>query len=411
MDKFMDNPWFLKGVALILALLLFSSVTNGDGSEPKEEYVRANQQQETIKNIPVNSYFDTENFVVSGVPESVDVTIEGPKSIVQSTVSLKNFEVFVDLTDAKIGTQKVKIEVKEISDKLKVTIKPSTAKVTVQEKITKEFKVEAEFNKNLLDEGFTAGDPVVEPNKVEITGAKGDIEKISFVKATVDVAGPIEGTITKNSKVVAFDQQMNKLNVKIEPETVKVIIPIKNTNKTVPISVIQKGTAQSGILIDSVNLDIKEANISGKEEVIKATENVRVEVDISNITEDTVLTLPVIIPDGITSVTPDVVKATIKIKKEEQKTISNVSIKTEGLGELYDFIFRNPLSGKVSISVQGTNEEIRALTAEDFNVSVNLSNLNEGDHEVQITASGPNNIKMKLDQEQVLVSIVKKDEV
>ncbi|WP_318506208.1 YbbR-like domain-containing protein [Bacillus sp. T3] len=305
MDKFMDNPWFLKGVALILAILLFSTVSNSDGNQSKEEYVPANQQVETIKNIPVNSYFDTENFVVSGVPESVDVTIEGPKSIVQSTVSLKNFEVYMDLTDAKIGTQTVKIEVKDISDKLKVTIKPSTAKVTVQEKITKEFKVDAEFNQNLLEDGYISGDPVVEPKKVKITGAKSEIEKISFVKATVDVEGPIEETFTKNAKVVAFDQQMNKLDVTIAPETVKVTIPIKNTSKTVPINVVQKGTAQAGIVIDSISLDTKEAKINGKEDVVKATESVRVEVDISNITEETELTLPVIIPDGITSVTPE----------------------------------------------------------------------------------------------------------
>lgn len=407
----MDNPWFLKGVALILAILLFSSVSNSDGSESKEEYVPANQQEETIKNMPVNSYFDTENFVVSGVPESVDVTIEGPKSIVQSTVALKNFEVYMDLTDAKIGTQKVKIEVKDISDKLKVTIKPSSAKVTVQEKISKEFKVEAEFNQNLLEDGYTSGDPVVEPNKVKITGAKGEIEKISFVKATVDLEGPIEETFTKNAKVVAFDQQMNKLNVTIEPETVKVTIPIKNTSKTVPINVVQKGTAQSGIVIDSISLDTKEAKINGKEEVVKATESVRVEVDISNITEETELTLPVIIPDGITSVTPDVVKATIKISKQEQKTISNVSIKTEGLADLYDLVFKNPSSGKISISVQGTVDEISPLTADDFNLSVNLTDLNEGDHEVQIISSGPSNVKMKLEQDRVLVSIIKKDEV
>jgi YbbR domain-containing protein len=410
MDKFMDNPWFMKGVALILSLLLFSSVSDGSGNESKEKNVPANQQEETIKDVPVNSYFDTENFVVSGVPESVDVTIEGPKSIVQSTVSLKNFEVFVDLTDAKIGTQKVKLEVKEISDKLTVTIKPSSANVTVQEKITKEFKVEAEFNQNLLDEGYVAENPVVEPEKVEVTGAKGEVEKISYVKATVDVEGPIEGTITKNSKVIAFDQQLNKLDVTIKPESVKVTVPIKNSNKTVPISVIQKGTAQNGILIDSIILDNKEAKISGKEDVIKATDSVRVEVDISSITEDTVISLPVIVPDGITKVTPDVVKATIKVNKQEQKTISNVSIKTEGLNAIYDIFFKDPASGKISLSVLGPSEVIKNLTAADISISLNLSNLQEGDHEVPIVASGPNNVTLRLEKERAAISIIKKGE-
>lgn len=410
MDKFMDNPWFMKGVALVLSLLLFSSVSDGQGNEAKEKNVPANQQEDTIENVPVNSYFDTENFVVSGVPESVDVTIEGPKSIVQTTVSLKNFEVFVDMTDAKIGTQTVKLEVKNISDKLDVTIKPATAKVTLQEKITKEFKVEAEFNQNLLDEGYTSQEPVVEPNTVEITGAKSDIEKISYVKATVDVDGPIEETITKNARVLAFDQQLNKLDVTIKPDIVKVTVPIKNTNKTIPINIVQKGTLPNGIAIDSIILDSKEVKISGNEEVVKETESARVEVDLSKITENTVISIPVIVPEGITKVTPDVVKATIQVSKQEQKTISGASIKTEGLLEGYDIHFIDPENGKISFVVIGSSETIKPLTESDFRIFLNVTNLGEGNHEVPIAASGPNNVTLKLDKERAKISIIKKNE-
>jgi YbbR domain-containing protein len=409
MDKLMDNPWFLKGVALVLAFLLFSSVPDGGGNKSTDENVPASQKVETIEDVPVKSYFDTENFVVSGVPNTVKLTIQGPKSIVQTAKSIKDFEVYVDLTDAKIGKQKVKIKVKNISDKLKVTVNPATANVSVQEKVTKEFKVEAEYNRNLLDEGYIADPPVVQPNKVKITGAKGDIEKINYVKATVDVKGPIQETIVKQAQVLVLDQQLNKLNVTIEPATVKVTIPVKNSNKSVPIHVIQTGTAQNGISIDDITLDIKEAKITGKDDVVKATESVRVEVDISKITEDTVVTVPVIVPDGVTKVTPEVVKATIKVKKEEQKTISNVSIKPEGLGALYDLIFKNPSSGKIYLSVSGPSEVVEPLTASDFEVSVNITNLTEGDHEVPISTNGPNNVTVKLERETATVSIVKKE--
>lgn len=410
MDKFMDNPWFMKGVALVLALLLFSTVSDGQGNEAKEKNVPANQQEETIKNVPVNSYFDTENFVVSGVPESVNVTIEGPKSIVQTTTISKNFEVYVDLTDAKIGTQTVKLKVKNLSDKLDVKIKPATAKVTLQEKITKEFKVEAEFNQNLLDDGYTSSEPVVEPDTVEITGAKGDIEKISYVKATVDVKSPVEETITKNAKVLAFDQQLNKLNVTIKPETVKVTIPIKNTNKLVPINIVQKGTLPNGIAIDSIILDSKDVKINGNEDVVRETESARVEVDLSKISDSTVISLPVIVPEGITKVTPDVVKATIKVSKQEQKSISGASIKTEGLSDGYDIIFRDPESGRISFTVIGSSEAIKPLTEADFRIYLNVSNLGEGDHEVPIAASGPNNITLRLEKERAKISIIKKSE-
>ncbi|MDQ7862315.1 CdaR family protein [Peribacillus frigoritolerans] len=34
---------------------------------------------ETIENVPVEVYYDRENLVVSGVPETVDVTLKGAK--------------------------------------------------------------------------------------------------------------------------------------------------------------------------------------------------------------------------------------------------------------------------------------------------------------------------------------------
>ena len=317
MDKLMDNPWFMKGVAFLLAFLLFSTVSDGKNDKASDENVPSSQNSETIENVPVKSYFDKDNLVISGVPNTVDITIEGPKSIVQSTKTLKDFEVYVDLSDAKIGKQKVKIKIRDISDKLDIKISPSSANVTVQEKVTQEFKVEAEFNSDLLDEGYIAEQPILEPNKVKVTGAKGDIEKISYVKATVDLIGPIQETVTKQATILVLDQNLNKLNVTVEPETVEVTIPIKNSSKTVPINIIQKGNPQNGIIIDEITLDKKEAKIIGKEEIIKAIESVRAEVDISKITENTTINIPIIVPDGITKVTPEVVKATIKVKKEE----------------------------------------------------------------------------------------------
>ena len=123
---------------------------------------------------------------MSGIPATVDVTLKGPLTHIQSAKALKNFEVYVDLSKANIGKQKVKLKVKDLSDKLTATMKPATVNVSVQEKITKEFKVEAEFNSSQIEEGYSAGQPVVEPSNVKITGAKSVIDRISYVKATLE---------------------------------------------------------------------------------------------------------------------------------------------------------------------------------------------------------------------------------
>jgi YbbR domain-containing protein len=406
MDKLMDNPWFIKIIALALAFLLYSSVPNS-GNKFSDIYVPGEQTTAKITNVPVKAYYDTENLVVSGLPETVDVTIEGPITHVQPAKTLKNFEVYVDLTNAKVGTQKVKLRIRNLSDKLKATLNPEYVDVSIQEKITREFKVGAEYNNGLIADGFTAGQPIVEPDKVKITGAKDVIDRITYVKATLDLKQPVNDTISKDAHIKVLDRDLNKLDVIVDPETVKVTIPVKNTSKEVPINVIQKGTPPSGILIDSINLDTSKATIMGKEDVIKATDHVRVEVDVSRVSDDTTLTVPVIITDGITKVSPQTVTATIKVKKGDQKTISSIPLKTKGLSNQYNVVFDDPNNGSISLLVTGPSDLVSNASPGDFSAYVDLSNLTEGDHNVQIQIEGPPDINWNPNKSTAKITITK----
>jgi YbbR domain-containing protein len=405
MDKLMDNPWFIKILALALAILLYSSVPH-TGSVT-DVNVPGGQTTETLTDIPVKVYYDTENLVVRGVPASVDMTIKGPTTHVQSAKALQNFEVYVDLTKAKIGNQRVKLKVRNLSDKLKATIKPATVNVNVQEKITQEFKVDAEFKNSLVEDGYSAGTPIVEPNKIKITGAKDVIDRIAYVKATVDEKSRIKDTITKDAQIRVLDKDLNKLNVQVEPETVKVTIPIKNTSKTVPIKIMTMGTLPSGVTLDTISLDTTEANIIGDEDALKGTDNVRVEVDLSKITDNTTLTLPVIIPSGVSKVSPQTVKATVTVKTTGEKTLSAIPIKIQGLSDLYKAVIDDPVSESISLSVSGPKSTLDGLTAADFNVFIDLSNLTEGTHDVNVEVTGPSNINWKLDKTTAKVTINK----
>ncbi|MFJ7728601.1 YbbR-like domain-containing protein [Neobacillus sp. NPDC097160] len=404
MDKLMDNPWFLKILALLLAVLLYSSIPH-TGKKLSDVNVPGEQTTETIKAMPVKVYYDTENLVVSGIPNTVDITIKGPMTHVQSAKALKNFEVFVDLTDAKIGKQKVKLKVKDLSDKLKATLKPDSVEVTIQEKITKEFKVEAEINSSQIEEGYAAGQPVVEPNKVKITGAKDIIDRISYVKATLEEKGKLKETITKEARIQVLDKELNKLDVVVEPGTVKVTIPIKSNTKTVPINVVKKGTAPDGVTIESIELDQKEATVTGNEDVLKNTESVRVEVDISKISENTTLTLPVIISNGITKVTPQTVKATVVVKKQEEKTVSGIPVKIRGLADTYKAEMNDPTSHTVNLIVDGPSGSVTGLNPEDFTVFIDLSGLTEGSHDVKIQVEGPKDVNWKPDKSTAKITI------
>jgi YbbR domain-containing protein len=423
MNKWLDNitekSWFMKLVALVLALLLFVSVYDNT-KDVSDINVPGEEGTETVTDIPVKAYYDTDNLVVTGVPETVEVALEGPTVRLQPAKTQKDFEVYVDLSDAKVGTQRVKLQIRNLADQIKATINPEYVEVQIQEKVTKQFSIEAEFNKEMVADGYAAGSVVIDPNKIKITGGKDTIEKISYVKAIVDVRDPINETLNTSAAVTVLDENLNKLtDLVLEHESVKVTVPIKRTSKTVPIKILEEGSPPEGVTIESITLDTKEALITGNEDVLANTESVRVEVDVSKINGNTELTLPVIISDGIKEVSPETVKASVKVNIEKEEVVnteteghvsfSGLPINFSGLPEGFDVAFVDPSNGKTNVSVTGKNDILQGISADDFQLFLNVAGLSEGNHNVKINVNGPSNVKWTLANETATISITPKE--
>ena len=266
--------------------------------------------------------------------------------------------------------------------------------------------MEAEFDSDLIKDGYSSGQPTVKPNKVKITGAKDVIDRITYVKAALEGRDLLDSTVTREAQVQVLDKELNKLDVIVEPEIVEVTIPVKSNTKTVPINIIEKGTLPAGVTIESIDLDVKEAVISGDEDILKVTDKVRVEVDVSKISENTTLTLPVIISNGITKVTPETVKATVVVKREEEKTVSGLPINIRGLSEQYEVVINEPVNRLVNLLVLGPSNTVSGLGPNDFNIFVDLTGLTDGVHNVTIQVNGPPNVTWKPDKSSANITIM-----
>ncbi|MEK4750113.1 CdaR family protein [Niallia sp. FSL W8-0177] len=440
MSKLFNNVigknWFTKVLSLAFALLLFSYAYDPNESST-DVNVPGDSETVILEDIPVTAYYDTENVVVTGIPKTVTVTLRGPTVHIQQAKLKKDFEVYVNLANANLGSKTVPLQIKDLSDKIKASIDPETIKVTVKEKVTQEFNVEAEFSSNALAKGYAAGTPKIEPKTVKVTGAKDEIEKIAYVKANVNLDGNTNEAVSQQAKVSVLDGSLNKLNVQVEPEIVEVNIPVKRTSKTVPIKIVEQGKPKDGITIDSITLDKKEATITGPEDVLKDVESTRVEVDLSKIEKDEELTLPVIISNGVTSVDPELVKVTVKVtaaqqeqeqeqkeddeqanqdseeavttEKTETRMLSNVPITIKGLNSDLEATIAKPKSSSTSLRISGEQNRVRELSVSDFNLYIDLTGMDDGEHEVPIKVNGPDNIDWELATNTASVSITNKE--
>ncbi|WP_042352682.1 CdaR family protein [Bacillus massiliigorillae] len=435
MDKLIETPWFMKVIALSLAALLFISV-NFDSKKINSYNTPSDKDTQVVENVPVEVYYDRDNLVVTGVPKTVDVKLNGPKNIMIPAATLRDFKVYVDLSDPeiKLGTKRVSLKIKDLNEKISYTIEPATVEVSVQEKLTKEFTVEPEYDRTLLAEGYIAEEPKVKPGKVKITGAKDVIEKIAYVKAIINIKAGANDTIYREVRVQALDRDLNKLDVSINPNVVEVEVPIKSPTKTMKIEPVASGNTKKGIEIESITTEPKEITLFGKKSVLDAMNAFQIPVDISKIEKNTVYNVAIELPDGIkaSSVQEVKVKVSVTSKKgegdtdettgdkkpeEEQpngeeanasKTFSNIPIHYGNLGDEFDLAFISPSGGSTSVSVTGKQSDLNSLKASDIQVSIQVDDLQEGEHTVPIKIETPANIDGKASDSTVKISITKK---
>ncbi|PLS15809.1 hypothetical protein CVD28_20040 [Bacillus sp. M6-12] len=438
MDRLMNSSWFIKIVSLVLAVLLAVSVSfqQAGSSESPLFSPRAKNGTEKIESVPVEVWYDRENLVVSGAPKTVNVTLEGPKVLLLSAKNQRDFKVYIDLTNPELsmGEKRVPIKIKDVNEKLKVSINPGYAQVSVQEKITKEFRVEAEYDRSLLQDGYFADKPNISPEKVKITGAKDVIDRISYVKATIELGRGVNGTIHREARVRALDRDLNKLeNVLIEPETVNASLTIRIPAKTVPIKPVQTGSQMDGVKISDISVEPNEITLYGEESKLADIGELRVPVDISKINKSITFDMDVNLPEGVQKASRRTVAVTVtadsaqkdkeaaELVEEEEtpaeeektpqavktRTIFKVNVLPAGLPPDYLLEFITPAQGQTNVTLKGSEEEIKKISDSDIQLSIDVSNLQEGQHTVDIKVKAPTAAKWELASSQATVKITK----
>ncbi|WP_036146395.1 YbbR-like domain-containing protein [Lysinibacillus sp. BF-4] len=316
MDKMIDSPWVLRITSLALAILLFFSVRSEINSS---ERLAVNEQEDVIRDVPVEVYYDTDNLIVTGIPSVVDVRIKGPTQDVLKVKASRDFKVFIDLNRLLIGEHKVKLQYENISRKLDVELDPDTVDIKIEERVTKEFKVEAEMNRQTIAEGFVLKGLNVTPPNVFITGAKSAIDSISYVKATVAGDNSKE-SFTQNADVRVLDKELNKLDVEVNPKTVKVDIDISEYSRDVPITLTQKGKPKSGLQIDDMKAEQRFITVYGTKSIVDAITTIEVPVDVAKFTESKTYNVPITKPEGISKLGADAIKVKVQISKTAEET-------------------------------------------------------------------------------------------
>lgn len=389
-DKF--ERWLVKKntlifISLVFAIVAFIVVDN-------KSIVLVDSYAEVLHDQKVEAIYNTETYVVEGLPETADVTLIGKKNEMYLAKQLSKGTVSVDISNLEAGTHKVSLNYESALNSLNYNVSPSTVTIIIYPKVssTRTATIDT-INKEKIDSKLSISNVSIDQEEIIIKGAEHTIKEVATVRALVDISklvDPEVGVMTlENVPLIAYDTNGKTVDVEMVPSKVTATINIDSPSKEVPIKVIPVGEVQFGKAISSITSTETKVKVYGSEDALAKIEYLPVEVEVTNLSSNKVFNVSLTIPQGIRELSVKNTKVSVTLGEETTKEIKDIRIETTNLDPNYKAAAIGESSIKTTVIVKGTKEVLREIDESKIKAIVDLSGYNkEGDHEVTITVTG-----------------------
>ena len=273
-----------------------------------------------VYNIPVNiinslSLKKNGLIVLPNQKFTVNLTVEGKASDIYN-LNQDNFEIFLDLSLYELdkGENIVRSYIRSIPQNITVA-KPSDLdiKILIDEFVEKRVPVDKLIEKHNT-QGFYSFEPIITPEYVIVSGASKFVNEVdkAFVVARFD---DLKQDTYQNLKVKFLSRDGKEINefLDIYPDVVEMYIMVR-AMKDVEVDVPFINNIPEGYKLESIDIIPKQIKIIGTEDSISNIYKVSSDnVDLSKITENSILEVPLKISSGIETV-DNKKSVTVKVK-------------------------------------------------------------------------------------------------
>lgn len=313
----LESKLGLSIVALLLAIFMYVNANNvfedmnlfSDNSATEDD-------TQFVEGVPVEVLYDEESYYVSGVPQEVTVELAGANSNVKRLQATRNFEVVIDLRNREPGEHEVFFTINGLPENVTGTAQPETANVTIQNLVSQTFEVQAEVSEGRIGSNYQLGSVSVEPSTVTVKGGESTMNRIQYVRAMMSDTSSITEERVEESEVSAFDAQYNKLDVSIEPSTVRIEIDVEELSKSVPVNLEPTGDVANGRTLSEVELNHDTIEIYGDSETLNSISAVDAQVDVGGMSSSGTKDVRIELPENVTKSEPAVLEADVTIEKD-----------------------------------------------------------------------------------------------
>lgn len=386
LEKALSKKSSMIILSLVLAVIVFVIID-------RQNTTLLEKNAEVLYDIPLSATYNDEEYVVEGLPETVDITLIGTKANLYLAKQLPTQDVNVDLSDLKPGVHKVSLKYKQSITSVEYKLDPSEVTVVVSSKKSETRSVESDIvNLNKLDSKLAINNTKLDTDDVIIKGTEESLAKVSTIKALINVSNMVDpkaGTNTlKDIPLIAYDEKGAKVDVEMVPSKVTATIEIESPSKTVPLEIEPTGNVIFGKAIKNITSSVQKVTIYGSSKVLDNTNSIKVKIDVNNLKSNKDYTVTIKKPAGIREISEKVVTAKVELDDEVTTELSGVKLGVVNLGSNYTAQATSENATEVTVILKGVESIIKNITPSDVEAYVDLEGLGAGDHEVEIKVKG-----------------------
>jgi YbbR domain-containing protein len=394
---FLVRNWPLKLGAILLATVLYGGLVLGQN-------VRS-----YTGSVPVEALGQPNNVsLLTELPAVTEIRYRAPLDV--GVLSPASFNATIDVSDvpAEAGAPPVAVPITLLAldpDVEIVDFQPRDVQIQLDPVIERQMSVSVTHN--LVPDSVTAGTPQVEPGTVTLRGAVSRIDSVAAVQARVDIDASALN-IDSVVEAVPVDANGNEVpNVNVEPERVRVRIPIAQAidSRTLPVVPTLAGTVAPGYRIESVTVEPLVMTVSGDAAVVGEMQNVpTAAIDMNGRTTDLEANVAAALPAGVTPSQTDDVRVMIQIVEETGSLSFTTGVTLEN--EAADLGYSIGAQ-QISVTLSGPLNLLRTVDGASLIATADVSRLTPGIHSVRLSVEPPDGLDVvAIDPPEVSIGVI-----
>lgn len=367
---------FLWALALAISVWVVA-VTSAD---PDETHSLPNA-------VPVEAIGQDPGLVISNnIPTTVDVTLRAPRSVwnvIESDPTV--VRAILDLSGLSSGEHTAILQIQVAARPVQIiSASPHVVTFTLEPLATQALNVDLSLSGEAAI-GYQVGTTTLEPLQVVVAGAQSQVQKVKRARVSVNLNG-VRENVDQTLKVEVLDENSQPVNgVTVSPDSIHVTLPISQQGgyRDVAVKVIVNGRVASGYRLTDISVFPPVVTVFSTDPQLVSDLPGALEtlpLDLNNAKNNISTRLALNLPEGVSIVGDQTVLIQVGVSPVESSvTLAGEKVEIANIG---GGLNAQVSPATVDVIVSGPLPLLDKLTRQDVRVTVDLTGLQVGTHQV-----------------------------